>query len=86
MRLADVGQRYVNDNKPWELAKQKARRTPARGVHHRTEPVPALTGLLKPVLPSLAAQVEAFLAIAAAQMERSGRTCQPVTPSTPTAT
>ncbi|MBX3681379.1 MAG: methionine--tRNA ligase [Thauera sp.] len=66
MRLADIANQYVNDEKPWELAK-------ADGEDARLHCVcstainlfKALAGFLKPVLPALAAEVEAFLQIPA---------------------
>ena len=62
MRLADVANQYVNDHKPWELAKHEGEAT-----HLHTACSTALTMFrdlaltLKPVLPALAAEVEAFL-------------------------
>jgi methionyl-tRNA synthetase len=64
MRLADRANLYVNDNKPWELAK-------VEGSEHRLQEICStalamfrdLTLYLKPVLPRLAANVEAFLNI-----------------------
>ena len=64
MRLADLANQYVNDHKPWELAKQEGQEAHLHGVcstaltHFRD-----LTLYLKPVLPALAEKVEAFLAI-----------------------
>jgi methionyl-tRNA synthetase len=64
MRLADIANQYVNDHKPWELAKQEGEE-----AHLHTACTTALTLFrdlalyLKPVLPTLAAKVEAFLAI-----------------------
>jgi len=65
MRLADVANQYVNDHKPWELAKQADQEahlhvvcSTALGMFRD------LTLYLKPILPSLAEQVEAFLNIA----------------------
>ena len=64
MLLADRVNEYVDQNKPWELAKQA-------GMEGRLHDVCTtclqafrlLTTCLKPVLPALAAQVEAFLRI-----------------------
>ena len=62
MRLADVANQYVNDHKPWELAKQEG-----EAAHLHTACSTALTMFrdlalnLKPVLPALAAEVETFL-------------------------
>ncbi len=64
MRLADVANQYVNDNKPWELAKDAAQ---AERLHVVCSTALTLfrdlTLYLKPVLPRLAAQVEQFLNI-----------------------
>src|SRR5205085_1494219 len=65
MRLADLANQYVDDKKPWELAKQA-------GAEARLEEVCStglnlfrvLTAYLKPVLPQTAAQAERFLNIA----------------------
>ncbi len=65
MRLADTANQYVAEQKPWELAKQE-------GMEERLQEVCStaltlfrdLTLYLKPVLPKLAAEVEAFLNIA----------------------
>ncbi len=65
MRLADIANQYVNDHKPWELARQDGQDA---ALH--TVCTTALTQFrdlalyLKPVLPALAAQVEAFLRVA----------------------
>lgn len=65
MRLADIANQYVNDHKPWELARQEGQET-----HLHTVCTTAitlfrdLTRYLKPVLPALAEQAEAFLGIA----------------------
>ncbi|MDD5242062.1 MAG: methionine--tRNA ligase [Sulfuricella sp.] len=64
MRLTDLANQYVDENKPWELAKQE-------GMEARLHEVCSaslnlfrlLTLYLKPVLPKLAANVEAFLNI-----------------------
>ena len=62
MRLADAANLYVNDHKPWDLAKD-----PANEVRLHVVCTTALnqfrdlTIYLKPVLPLLAEQVEAFL-------------------------
>ncbi|MDD3354196.1 methionine--tRNA ligase [Zoogloea sp.] len=65
MEFADLANGYVNDNKPWELAKQEGQEARLHVVCTTALNIfKALTGLLKPVLPSLAAQVESFLAIA----------------------
>ncbi|HHW64262.1 MAG TPA: methionine--tRNA ligase subunit beta, partial [Rhodocyclaceae bacterium] len=66
MRLADLANQYVNDNKPWELAKQDGQEARLHVVCSTALTMfRDLTCFLKPVLPALAAQVEAFLAIPA---------------------
>jgi len=65
MRLADVANQYVNDHKPWELAKQEGQEARLHIVCSTALTLfRDLTLYLKPVLPALATQVEAFLAIA----------------------
>ncbi len=64
MRLADVANQYVAEQKPWELAKTEG----ADAALHVTCSTAMtmfrdLTRYLKPVLPVLASQVEAFLKI-----------------------
>ena len=61
MRLADVANQYVAEKKPWELAKREGAEaelhrvcTSALGLFRD------LTVYLKPVLPKIAAEVEAF--------------------------
>ncbi len=64
MRLADLANQYVDENKPWELAKQEgmeARLHEACSVSLNLFRL--LTLYLKPVLPKLAADVEAFFNI-----------------------
>jgi methionyl-tRNA synthetase len=64
MRLADAANQFVDEQKPWELAKQG-------GTHQRLAEVCStalnlfrlLTLYLKPVLPHTAAQAEAFLGV-----------------------
>jgi methionyl-tRNA synthetase len=65
MLLADLVNAYVDQNKPWELAKKEGME--ARLIDVCTVCIEAfrlLTLYLKPVLPALAAQVEVFLGIA----------------------
>jgi len=65
MRLADLANGYIAEKKPWELAKQDGR---AAELHEVCSTALTLfrdlTLYLKPVLPKLAEQVEAFLNIA----------------------
>ena len=65
MLLADRVNAYVDANKPWELAKQEGMEARLHDVCTVCiEAFAVLTAYLKPVLPELAAQVEAFLNIA----------------------
>ena len=64
MALTDRVNEYVDANKPWELAKKEGMEGRLHDVCTTCiEAFRVLTVLLKPVLPSLAAQVEAFLNI-----------------------
>ncbi len=64
MGLADFANIYVNDRKPWDLAKQEGRDAELLEVcTNALEFFRLLTVFLKPVLPRLAADVEAFLDI-----------------------
>jgi methionyl-tRNA synthetase len=64
MRLADRANEYVNDEAPWVLAKQEGREAKLHEVCTVSLNLfRLLTLYLKPVLPKLAAQVEAFLDI-----------------------
>ena len=64
MRLADVANQYIAEKKPWELAKQEGRDAELLEVCSTALTLfRDLTRYLKPVLPKLAAQVEAFLNI-----------------------
>ena len=65
MALTDRVNEYVDANKPWELAKKDGMEGRLHDVCTTCiEAFRVLTVLLKPVLPSLALQVEAFLNIA----------------------
>ena len=65
MALADQTNQYFDNAKPWELAKDPARAAGALAVSSDClEDFRILTILLKPVLPALAAQAEAFLNLA----------------------
>ena len=62
MLLADRVNEYIDQHKPWELAKQAGREAELHDVCSVCiEAFRLLTIYLKPVLPKLAAQVEAFL-------------------------
>jgi len=64
MRLADLANQYIAEKKPWELAKQEGRNAELLEVCSTALTLfRDLTRYLKPVLPKLAAQVEAFLNI-----------------------
>jgi methionyl-tRNA synthetase len=64
MRLADVANQYIAEKKPWELAKQEGKDAELLEVCSTALTLfRDLTRYLKPVLPKLAAQVEAFLNI-----------------------
>ena len=64
MLLADRVNGYVDQNKPWELAKQEGMDSRLHDVCTVCiEAFRLLTLYLKPVLPALAAQVEAFLKV-----------------------
>ncbi len=65
MLLADRVNAYVDQNKPWELAKQEGMDARLQDVCSTCiEAFRLLTIVMKPVLPALAAQVEAFLKVA----------------------
>ena len=65
MLLADRVNEYVDQNKPWELAKQAGMEARLHDVCTTClQAFRLLTTCLKPVLPELAAQVEAFLKVA----------------------
>lgn len=65
MLLADRVNEYVDQNKPWELAKQAGQDPRLHEVCSVCiEAFRLLTVYLKPVLPALAAQVESFLRVA----------------------
>jgi methionyl-tRNA synthetase len=65
MALADTANVFVNDRKPWELARQPDRESELHTVCSQAiEAFRLLTLYLKPVLPKVAEFVEAFLGIA----------------------
>jgi len=64
MALADIANQYVDTVKPWELAKQTGMETLLhQACSNAVNLFRLLTVLLKPVLPTLATKVEAFLKI-----------------------
>ena len=74
MLLADRVNEYVDQHKPWELARQPGMDAALHDVCSVCiEAFRLLTLYLKPVLPALAAQVEAFLKIAPLQWADSAR-------------
>ncbi|MBL8350517.1 MAG: methionine--tRNA ligase [Burkholderiaceae bacterium] len=74
MALADRVNGYVDQHKPWELAKQPGQDALLHDVCSVCiEAFRLLTIYLKPILPALAAQVEAFLQVAPLQFADAGR-------------
>ncbi|MBU7573487.1 MAG: methionine--tRNA ligase [Hydrogenophaga sp.] len=74
MQLADRVNAYVDQNKPWELAKQDGMDGRLHDVCTTCiEAFRLLTLYLKPVLPALAAQVEDFLQAAPLQFAHTTR-------------
>ena len=74
MLLADRVNEYVDQHKPWELAKRPGMDAALHDVCSVCmEAFRLLTLYLKPVLPALAAQVEAFLKIEPLQWSDSAR-------------
>ncbi|GHC70154.1 methionine--tRNA ligase [Pseudorhodoferax aquiterrae] len=74
MLLADRVNEYVDANKPWELAKQEGADARLQDVCSTCiEAFRLLALYLKPVLPALAAQVEAFLQVEALQWPDANR-------------
>ena len=65
MALTDAANQYVDSVKPWELAKQEGRESELHAAcSNALNLFRLLTVLLKPILPAVAAKVEAFLDIA----------------------
>jgi methionyl-tRNA synthetase len=74
MRLADLANQFVDEQKPWELAKQAgAEQRLAEVCSTALNLFRLLTLYLKPVLPRTAAQAETFLAIAPLQWSDAAR-------------
>jgi len=74
MALADRVNGYVDQHKPWELAKQEGQDAALHDVCSVCiEAFRVLTIYLKPVLPALAAQVEAFLNVPPMQWDDASR-------------
>jgi methionyl-tRNA synthetase len=65
MRLADLANQFVDERKPWELAKRTGSESELREVCSvAVNLFRLLTIYLKPVLPDTAAQAERFLGVA----------------------
>ncbi|MDR3221849.1 MAG: methionine--tRNA ligase [Candidatus Accumulibacter sp.] len=65
MALADIANIFVNDQKPWELAKRQDRDAELHAACSQAiEAFRLLTLYLKPVLPKVAEAVETFLGVA----------------------
>ena len=74
MALADRVNEYVDANKPWELAKKEGMEARLQDVCSTcVEAFRVLTALLKPVLPALAGNVEAFLQCAPLDFDNATR-------------
>jgi methionyl-tRNA synthetase len=74
MLLADRVNEYVDQHKPWELAKQPEQAAALHDVCSVCiEAFRVLTIYLKPILPALAAKVEAFLKVPAMQFGDAAR-------------
>ncbi|MES2888766.1 MAG: methionine--tRNA ligase [Pseudomonadota bacterium] len=74
MLLADRVNEYVDQHKPWELAKRAGQEAVLHDVCSVcVEAFRLLTIYLKPVLPALAAQVEAFLRVPALRFQDAQR-------------
>ncbi|MCK6425300.1 MAG: methionine--tRNA ligase [Burkholderiaceae bacterium] len=74
MALADRVNEYVDAHKPWEIAKQAGQDAVLQDVCSVCiEAFRLLTIYLKPVLPALAAQVEAFLQVQPLDFEAADR-------------
>jgi methionyl-tRNA synthetase len=66
MELADKVNGFVDENKPWEIAKDPAREAELQQVCSITlEAFRMMSLYLKPVIPQVAAGVEAFLSLPA---------------------
>ncbi len=61
MQLAEIANGYVNEHKPWELAKAGATEALVRVCSTGLSMFAAITRVLKPILPVTAQKVEAFL-------------------------
>jgi methionyl-tRNA synthetase len=74
MRLADLANQFVDEQKPWDLAKQAGAEDRLREVCSTALNLfRLLTLYLKPVLPQTAAQAENFLGVARLQWSDAGQ-------------
>ncbi len=74
MRLADLANQYVDAAEPWVLIKDDARRDQVQGICTQgINLFKVLVNYIKPVLPELAAQTEAFLNIEPMQWSGNGK-------------
>jgi len=65
MRLADVANQYIDEKAPWVIAKEQGKESELQNICSAgINAFRLLTLYLKPILPKLAAQVEAYLNIA----------------------
>ncbi|NOZ37234.1 MAG: methionine--tRNA ligase subunit beta, partial [Gammaproteobacteria bacterium] len=69
MALADQANQYIDANKPWLLAKEEGKEQEVQSVCSVGLNLFVLIGFLKPVLPKMAEQAEAFLNIEALAWE-----------------
>lgn len=75
MSLADRVNEYVDQHKPWDLAKQEGAEQQLHAVCSAClEAFRILSIYLKPILPQIASQVEAFLQLAPLQFEHVSQT------------
>ena len=78
MRLADLANQYVDEHKPWVLARDAANDARLHRVCTTTlQAFRQLSVFLKPVLPGVAAQVEAFLACGPLSWDDAARPLPP---------
>jgi len=64
MHLADIANQYINEHKPWELAKQEGQDARLHQICSTALTMfRDMTRFLKPILPDVAARAEAFLDI-----------------------
>ncbi len=77
MALADIANQYIDEKKPWVIAKQTDREEELQQVcSFGLELFRILMLYLKPVLPEMTAQAEAFLNVAPLQWQDCGKSLQ----------